>query len=125
MAALPQFSKSGLTTLVFSRGSSWTDESTPQPRQTVSYSESGQARIVTYFGEEVLYPLTFVALPRAEDALLLAWFRHASILWSAARFTYTDTDAIAHTVRLLENSYKRSRTPEGVTISFTLRREPF
>jgi hypothetical protein len=71
------------------------------------------------------FPLAWTVLPDATVTLLLAWFGHALINWSAGSFTYTDVFSVAHTVRLVPGSFVTKPVAAGHAVDMRLRREFF
>jgi hypothetical protein len=124
--AYPQLSRAGLTTVVVPRGPSYPSRAAPTPRQSVSYSEAGQARTVTFSDPEQFIPLAWERLPTAIADTLVAWFEDPLINWSAGSFIYTDVQSVAATVRLVLGSFVAEPVAAGLSkVSFTLRVEPF
>lgn len=98
---LPTFSKTGMTTLTFSRGNSFPDLHSYEPQQIIGTSYAGTRRIVTVRAAEERFPLVFDRLPLADYTALLAWFIDPNINWAGGSFTYTDAAGVATTVRYL------------------------
>lgn len=122
---LPRFTKTGMTTLIFSRGNTFPDSGPPAFRQRVLRSYAGTTRTATYSDPDTLLPFQFDQLPLADALLVDAWFRHALINGSAETFTYTDAASVAHEVRLEPGTL--SITPiayQLYRVSMGLREEP-
>lgn len=95
----PTFSKSGMTTLTFSRGNLFPVPYTDTYGQSVRESESRLVRVATVSPPVTFHSLHFERLPLADFTNLNAWLRHSLIRGSAYTFTYTDTAGTAYTVR--------------------------
>lgn len=104
--ALPTFSKSGMTTLTFSRGNIFPSVHDYDPQQSIGVSYAGTRRVATIRSAEETFDLVFERLPSADYTALLAWFTDADINWSAESFTYTDVNGTATTVRYLGGSFQ-------------------
>lgn len=121
--AFPQFSKSGITTLVFAQGTVSPDVSEETPRQVVSEAEDGTLWVYTLSPAVTSLTLTFQDLPAADLALLEAWFRNALIDWAGNTFTYTDADSTAFTVRFLGPLRKTRSAVDTYDMTLPLRVE--
>ena len=114
--ALPSFSKSGVTTMTFSRGDAWPRRTPGDERQLVGVSEGKQVRVATLSVPEEFIVLDFAgqtALPSADYANLSVFLRNALINFRATSFTFTDTDASARTVRYWGGFYELTQTSSG------------
>lgn len=97
--AYPQFSKSGMTTLVFSRGDLFPNLYEEEFGQIVVESEARLLRVATLHPPVVYLSLHFERLPLADFTALKNWLHHASLRGTANTFTYTDSAGVATTVR--------------------------
>jgi len=95
----PTFSKTGLTTLTFSRGALFPQRRPTHYRQRRGVSEAGTVRVATLSPPVQELVLHFERLPAADFALLDAWLAAALVNGSAQTFTYTDSTSTAYTVR--------------------------
>lgn len=96
---LPTFSKSGMTTLTFSRGNVYpSEEPAYEPVQVIGRSYAGTRRVATIREPDQSFVLVFERLPAADYALLIAWFQHTLINWSAESFMFTNQAGLATTV---------------------------
>lgn len=111
---LPTFSKTGMTTLTFSRGISFPDLREYTPQQVIGTSYAGTRRIVTIRAAEEQLPLTFERLPLADYTALVAWFVDPDINWAGGSFTYTDAAAVATTVRYLGGPFAFPQVAPGL-----------
>lgn len=110
----PQFSKSGMTTLVFSRGNVYPVQRIYTPRQRVGRSYAGTYRVATLGAADEQLPLVFERLPLADYTALVAWFQNALINWAANSFTYTDSASVATTVRYLAGQLDMPEVAAGL-----------
>ena len=106
----PQFSKIGVTTLVFSRGDLFPSRTPESYNQVWSESEAKVVRVATISPPVIWYALHFANLPLADYTALRNWPRHALILGRAYTFTYTDVNAIAFTVRWWHDTFEMPQT---------------
>lgn len=97
--AFPSFSKSGVTTLTFSRGNVWPSVHDYAPQQVIGVSYAGTRRVAVIRDPEETFDLNFERLPTADYTALLAFFSDPLIDWSRYSFTYTDTASVATPVR--------------------------
>jgi hypothetical protein len=122
----PTFTKTGMTTLVFSRGNVYPDRHIYQPRQLVIRSEAGQTRVATLSNPDEMFPLVFERLPLEDYTALRAWFSDARINWQAVSFTYTDTAGVATVVRYADTTFDLAQVAPGrFSGTVLLRKEPF
>jgi hypothetical protein len=122
----PTFSKTGMTTLVFSRGNVYPDRHPTAPRQLVARSEAGQTRVTTLSDPDETFPLLFEGLPLTDYQALRAWLNDPRINWQAETFTYTDTAGVATTVRYADTVFDVAQVAfERFSGAITLRVEPF
>ena len=121
----PQFQKSGMTTLTFSRTYILPVHHTYRPRQRVGRSESGIVKVVTFSDPDEQWTLSFRGLTATDYANLLAWFQHPSINWGENSFTFVDHNAASHTVRYLDGEFDMPEIVTGVyEVTLTLLKEP-
>src|ERR1700747_45648 len=95
---LPQFSKTGLTTLVFSRGNLYPVRRPKMYHQLRAQSEAGVVRVSTLRVPETLFVLHFERLPEADFLALDAWLAAAPVTGSAEPSPYTDVADTGPTV---------------------------
>lgn len=123
---LPQFSKAGMTTLVFTRGDSFPSSTQLIPRQLVERSEGGQTRVATLSDPDEVFVVMFERLSSTDATALRAWFSHTLINWQAESFTYTDVRGVATLVRFVGGTFEMPEvTSERYNVTLTLRKEPF
>jgi hypothetical protein len=122
--ALPSFSKTGLTTVSFSR--SYLPSSgrrQPVPRQRVGRSDGGTYEVLTLGPPDVQVQLEFRLLPLADVEALDTFLGTAGVNFSEDTFTFTDTDASTTTVRLLDYA-ATPVTPQAYDVTIHLVEEP-
>lgn len=118
----PTFTKTGMTTLTFSRGDVFPRQHIYQPRQRIGRSYAGTYQVATLGDPDERLPLVFVRLPQADYTALVAWFQHALINWAANSFTYTNSASVITVVRYLAGSLDMPEVSNGlysVTLDLT------
>ena len=110
----PTFSKSGVTTVTFSRGDVFPDVHDYEPVQVIGVSYAGTRRVATLRAPDEFFDLVFERLPLADYNALLAFFSNALVNWSASSFTYTDTASVATTVRYLGGRFSFPQVASGL-----------
>ena len=120
----PAFSKSGMTTLTFSRGNLFPASYTEDFSQIVAESEAGLVRVSTLRPPVVFHGLHFERLPLADFTALKAWLRNSLIRGRAFTFTYTDTAGTAKTVRWWQDTLDMPHVASGLySVDLLLREE--
>lgn len=112
--ALPQFSKTGMTTLVFSRGNLFPSLHRYDAVQRIGRSYAGTFRVATLRDPDETFVLIFERLPLADYTALVAWFTNPLINWAANSFTYTDTASVATVVRYLNSTLAMPEVSAGL-----------
>jgi hypothetical protein len=122
--ALAQFSKAGVTSVVFSRGPLYPTEHIHRPRQLKGVSDSGRFQVATIGITEERLPLAFSLLPTVDRDAILAFLQHPLVNWSAEPFTYTDPGGQAYTVRFVDDELASTEVGPGLyNLTLTLRLE--
>lgn len=111
---LPTFSKTGVTTVTFSRGNVFPSAHDYTPAQVIGVSYAGTRRVATIRSADETFDLIFERLALADYTALLAFFTATTINWSAASFTYTDTSSVATTVRYLGGPFAFPQVAPGL-----------
>lgn len=121
--ALPTFSKTGMTTLTFSR-----DVLLPYQRPVTYHrvrkvSGGGVVRIAKTGSADRLIRLRFEQLLPGDYTTLAAWFDHANINEGLESFTYTDSASVAYTVYWWDDTFDMPEQAGGLySVELTLRR---
>lgn len=121
--AYPQFSKVGLTTLVFSQGTITPDVREEAPRQVLGESEDGTLWVYSLSAAQTTLTLVFQDLPATDLAALEGWLRSPLIDWAANSFTYTDAESVAQTVRFVGPLRKPRSAVDTYDVTLPLRVE--
>lgn len=111
--AFPSFSKQGVTTVTFSQGILAPQVIDEGPRQIVNEAEDGSQSVYTLSGPVLTHLLAFQDMPSADHDALLVFLRDDAIDYTGNTFTYTDADSVAHTVRYIDRSLRRTRNASG------------
>lgn len=120
----PSLSKSGMTTLTFSRGNLFPTSYTEDFSQVIAESESGLVRVATLRPPIVFHGLHFERLPLADFTALKAWLRNSLIRGRANTFTYTDTASVAKTVRWWQDTLDMPQVASGLySVDLVLRED--
>ena len=120
----PQFSKSGLTSLVFTRGDLFPVRRVESYSQIVAESEAHLVRIATLAPPVILHSLRFEGLTLADYTALRAWVRHPAIRGRANTFTYTNTLDQSFTVRWWQDTFDMPQTNmQRYSVDILLREE--
>jgi len=115
--ALPSLSKSGVTTMTFSRGDAYPRPQLGDDGQLIGESEAGTIRIATLRAPVEFITLNFAGqtrIPTADYVALKAFLQDPLINFRANTFTFTDVDASTATVRYFEGFYGFSLTSSGL-----------
>ena len=124
---LPSFSRTGVTTLTFSRGDAFPRAQEGDERQIVGESEAGTVRIATLSDPVEWIVLDFAQrtlLPNADYVNLGVFLKNSLINFKANTFTFTDTDGTAYTVRYWTGYYGFTKTSSVLWQgTLTLRKE--
>lgn len=108
--ANPQFSL-GANVLAFTTGLKYPVRSPIEALQATDRTAAGTLQVETFGIKRQRFEMRFRNMPAADYAALQTWFD--TICDGAGEtFTYTDSDSVAHTVRLITNPLDFS---EGVT----------
>lgn len=122
--AFPSFSKTGVTTMTFSRGDIFPTRKPVQARQRIGKSESGQIQVATLSLPEYLHLLTFTGLATSDYTNLLTFLTDDDINFAENTFTYTDVNGSTYTVRYLDGALDAQETSAGQwMMTLTLREE--
>jgi hypothetical protein len=120
--AYPQFSKLGLTTLVFTRQVQYPYSRPVEFQQTRKVSGGGVVRVARHGPRERFISLHLDKLIEDDYTALAAWLD--DVEGASESFTYTDQAGTAHTVRLWQDSWDMPQGPGGFySVTLLLRRE--
>ena len=114
--ALPTWSKSGVTTVTFSRGDSYPRPLEGQEGQLVAESEAGTVRVATLHAVIRFYTMNFsgpTRLPTADYDAMRTFLLNTLVNLSANTFTWTDSDSTARTVRYMDGLSQFSPSSSG------------
>jgi hypothetical protein len=100
--ALPQFVKTGLTTITWTRSYILPYQRPLKPRQRVGRTDGGQFYVATLGSADQEFILQFEQMPATDWALATAWLNSTTINWAANTFTFIDTAGTSYTVRCLD-----------------------
>ena len=102
--AYPQFSKDGLTTLVFSQGNLYPVVEQLQFNQVKDRAEGGPIRVATLSAPTTFLPLHFDGLSLTDYQNLKAWLLNPQVNGSAFPFTFTNVNGVEYEVRWWEDN---------------------
>ena len=114
--ANPQFTKTGVTSVVFSRGDAFPRALTGIEGQLIGESEAGTVRVITTHDPIEFFTLNFTGqtrLPTADYNAMRTFLLNALVNLRANTFTWNDTDATARTVRYWEGLYSFTLSSSG------------
>lgn len=111
--AFPSLSKSGATTVTFSRGNIFPSVHDYEPIQVIGVSYAGTRRVADLRDPDEYFDLVFDRLPLADYTALLAFFGHINVHWSASSITYTDSAGTATVVRYLGGRFTFPEVASG------------
>jgi len=108
------FSKTGLTSFVFSRGHLYPVRAPEQYRQLVAQSDAGVLRVATLSPPEQMLPLKFERLTATDISNLRAWLHDPLIRGRAQTFTFTNVDDVAYEVRYWSETFDPQQVAFGL-----------
>ena len=124
MAFYPAFQKTGLSTLIFSKGQLFPIRRTEHYDQVVQQSEAGLVRIATLRPPVTFSLLHFEQLPLVDYLALRAWVRHPLIDGQAFPFAYRDATGTFYAVRWWRDTLEMPEVHAGLyAVDITLRHE--
>jgi hypothetical protein len=112
---LPTLSKSGVTTVTFSKGRAFAVAHDEIPTQILGETDDPATVVVADLGAEAReFGGTWTRLPLADVQAVLTFFRHTNVRWSKNTITWTDEAGTATTVRLLLSSLRYVQVASGL-----------
>lgn len=122
--ANPTLSKSGVTTVTLTSGSTYPSGDVHIPNQFIGVPDSNQGiRTASLGPARRIIPVVFEQLNRNDRANMLAFFSNPLINWALNSFIYTDEDGVASTVKFLEPEFQMPEISDdnvSLTMNFTV-----
>lgn len=103
--ALPTLSKSGVTTVVLSRASTFPGTEPLTINQVVGISDSNVIRVFSLGVPKETLEVVFAQLDTADITNIKAFFNDPLVNWGVFSFQYTDEVGTIHTVRFLQPEF--------------------
>ena len=98
--ALPQFTKSGVTSYTFAKSRALPLSEPINPAQTVGIAGGGQVKVADYGDAEQLRQVAVNNVSKTSRDNLLTFLQHANVNYSQNSFTFVDENSVSHVVRL-------------------------
>ena len=122
--AYPQFSKTGMTTLVLNKGYIFPFAPYEEVDQVVNVSQGQKVRVGTLSPPVRFIPFRCEGLYLEDYLGIHAWLHHPNIRFQEGLFNFTDTDADTKEVRWWGGRLEMPQTTSGLfAINITLRVE--
>lgn len=111
--ALPIFSVSGGSSVTLSRGPVFALDDLTAPRQRIGRSTNGTIKVASLGDPEQELVLQFDGLDATDKTNMLAFLAASDVNYAENAVTYTDTDSVDTTVRLIDSVFTFSQTAPG------------
>lgn len=121
--AFPTFSKTGVTTVALSKGSTFPSGTPLTPNQFVGVSDANSVRVYSLGLPKRQLEAVFEQLTRNDVTALEAFFNDPLVNWGVGTFTFTDEDSTAWTVRFLQPVFDPRQVSDNnfaLTLTFTV-----
>lgn len=103
--AAPSLSKTGVTTVNFSKASTFPSGDPLTINQFVGVSDDNTIRVFSLGEPKQTLEVIFEQLTVSDIVAIKAFFNNPLVNWGVNSFTYTDEDSTAHTVRYLQPTF--------------------
>jgi len=122
--ALPEFQKTGVTTVIFDRGRVFPVSEPVEVYQHRYNTEGLNTKVISYDVEINFINASFTGLTSANKTALETFFQHANVNWSESDFTFVDENGVSRTVRLWQDRFNMVETsPNRFSVTFLLKDE--
>ena len=98
--ALPQFQKSGVTTVTLEKGRSLPLSEPINPAQNIGIAGGGQVKVANFGTAEQLRQVVITNVSETNRNAVLSFLQHANVNYSQNSFTFVDENSTSRTVRL-------------------------
>jgi hypothetical protein len=103
--AAPTLSKSGVTTVTFSKASVFPGSSPRTINQFTGISDDNTIRVASLGPAKQSFEVVFEQLTSADITAVTAFFENPLVNWGVNEFTWTDEDGVATGVRFLQTEF--------------------
>ena len=111
---LPTLTKTGVTTVTFSKGRAFAIDTTETPNQLIGESDDNTLVVADLGNEAKELGGTWTRLPLADINAVLAFFEHANVRFGKNTVTWTDEAGTASTVRLIDTVIRHTQVASGL-----------
>ena len=112
--AFPSLSKTGATTVTFSRGNVYPIVHDYEPIQVIGVSYAGTRRVADLRDPDEYFDVVFDGIPTADYTAMLTFFSDTHVRWSANSITFTDVNSVATIVRYLGGRFSFPQIASGL-----------
>jgi len=103
--AAPTLSKSGVTTVTFSKASTFPGSSPRTINQFTGISDDNTIRVASLGPAKQSFEVIFEQLTELDIDAVTTFFEDPLVNWGVFSFTFTDEDGVATIVRFLQTEY--------------------
>jgi len=122
--ALPEFQKTGVTTVTFDRGRVFPISEPIEVYQHRYDTEGLNTKVISYNVQNDFINAPFTGLSAANKTALETFFQHVNVNWSESDFTFVDENSQSRTVRLWQDRFNMvENSPNRFSVSFLLKDE--
>jgi len=121
--AAPTLSKSGVTTVTFSKASIFPGSSPRTINQFTGISDDNTIRVASLGPAKQSFEVQFEQLTEVDIDNVTTFFEDPLINWGVFQFTFTDEDSVATSVRFLQTEFDPQEVSQdnwSLTLIFTV-----